>query len=164
MVAILYGSTTGKTEAVADLLQTYFPDSRVFGIADTEPAALAPYDTVLLGTSTWGTGALQDDWKKRLGDFPPEVFAGKVLGFFGLGDKAAFADTFCTGMVELHRRYSPAASRVIGTFSGKEPTAVGLALDDDNQALLTEGRVAGWAERLVEEGAIGPGAAVSARR
>jgi flavodoxin I len=154
-IAILYGSTTGKTEAVADQLQRAFPGSDVLGIADTDPAALAGYDAVILGTSTWGTGDLQEDWRRQLDAFPPSCLAGKTLAFFGLGDRVAFPDTFASAMDFLYRRYAPVAGRVVGATRDREVARVGLALDEDNQAFLTDGRVAGWVDQLVEEG-LGP--------
>ena len=151
-IAILYGSTTGKTEAVAGLLQFYLPGSSVFKVEETTPSDLTAFDTVLVGTSTWGTGVLQDSWNHRLSTFPPDALAGKTLGFFGLGDRVSFSDTFCTAMAHLCARFAPAAARVIGATKERGHPFVGLALDDDNQPLLTEGRVAGWVDQLKNEG------------
>jgi len=143
-IAILYGSTTGKTEAVAQMLQLHFPNADLLRVATSRASDLAKYDAVLLGTSTWGTGALQEDWRRRLTEFPAECLKGKILAFFGLGDKIAFPETFCAALSQLDALYAPAASQVLG--------GTGLTLDDDNQGLLTEGKVAGWADRLKSEG------------
>ena len=61
---IFYGSSTGTTEAVANLIASKL------GIASADvhdagklTADLAgSYDVLILGTSTWGYGELQDDW------------------------------------------------------------------------------------------------------
>ena len=143
-IAIVYGSTTGKTQAVATLLQGHFPGSVVLNVAHIQARDLTEFEVVLLGTSTWATGALQNDWLRRLPLFPPGCLKGKNLAFFGLGDKVAFPDTFCHGMHTLQRHFAPGAVRVLG--------GEGLSLDDDNHHLLTEGRVAGWADKLKEEG------------
>jgi len=141
-VAILYASSTGKTEAVARRIHALFPGSVLFPVAQTTGRDMAPFDLVLVGTPTWGTGALPEAWNRRLGDFPPGVFTGKTLAFFGLGDNVAFATTFCTAVLTLRHRFAPGALLVL------DPP---LLLDDDNRADLTEGMVTAWVHRIKDE-------------
>lgn len=138
-IAILYGSTTGQTRRVAELLRRQFPGSDLWDVAVTHPVDLASYEVVLIGTSTWGTGALQDDWAVRIGDFPPSWAEGKLLAFFGLGDRIVFPDTFCAGVALLEARFVSRAGRIV---------APNLLLDDDNDPGRTEALVTAWASRI----------------
>jgi flavodoxin I len=142
-IAILYGSTTGKTGLVARCLAGHFPGAELLDVAHTAVEHLGKYDAVLVGTSTWGTGILQNHWARRMATLPASAFAGKTLAFFGLGDRQAFPETFCAGMEKLKARYAPAAGRVLGPD---------LVLDHDNEGARTEALVEAWARTLEQEG------------
>lgn len=61
---IFFGSTLGTTENIAGQIATALrisPDD-IHNVADTDPSAVQGYDCLLLGSSTWGAGDLQDDW------------------------------------------------------------------------------------------------------
>lgn len=139
-IAILYGSTTGKTRQVARLLAERLPGAVLFDAGRACAADLVAFDTVLLGTSTWGTGRPQDHWDRRAALLPPEALAGKTLAFFGLGDRKAFPETFCAGTDALRRRYQGAAARVL---------APALCLDHDNDPGLTPGQLDAWLTKLL---------------
>ena len=58
---VYYGSTTGTCEDLANRI------SAALGGADVKNASelgaeAAGYDLIVLGTSTWGDGEVQDDW------------------------------------------------------------------------------------------------------
>lgn len=142
-IAILYGSTTGKTRAAAEVLGREFAEADLWNVADARPEDLAPYGAVLFGTSTWGTGLLQDDWAARVDSFPPECVENKVVAFFGLGDRIVFPDTFCSGVALLEARFAPRAARVVGPA---------LLLDDDNDPGRTQGLLRAWAARIKGSG------------
>ena len=61
---IFYGSTTGTTESVAgriaDVLGISSAD--VHDVSKLTAELVSGYEVLLLGTSTWGDGELQDDW------------------------------------------------------------------------------------------------------
>ena len=60
---IFYASNTGTTAEVAARLGKILgiADSDIHNVADTAPSALGDYDTIILGSSTWGNGDLADD-------------------------------------------------------------------------------------------------------
>lgn len=63
-IGIFYGSSTGTTESVAHTI------AQKLGVAsnDVHDASkltgemVKEYDVLVLGTSTWGCGELQDEW------------------------------------------------------------------------------------------------------
>lgn len=63
---IVYGSTTGTTEAmsqtVARTIESAGVDVVVKKASDSPPEEISNYDLIILGCSTWGDGELQDDF------------------------------------------------------------------------------------------------------
>lgn len=163
-IGIYYGSMTGNTASAASQigveLQT-LGEVEVKSIADVGLGALNNCDLIILGTSTWGLGEIQDDWD-GLETLPGVDLSGKKVAVFGTGDQEGYADTFVDAIGML----ADAAEKVGGTLIGLWPTEgyqytssvaqrgnyfAGLALDDDNQSSLTAERIKGWATQLSEE-------------
>jgi len=158
-IAIVYGSSGGNTEGVAKKIQaTLGMDARVFDIGSADAATLNTFDTLILGTSTWYDGELQDDWESFNTDTLELV--GKRVALFGLGDQEGYGHEFCNGMGILHEVCTDKGAVMIGgdwpaegydfESSGavKNGAFVGLAIDEDNQDELTDERIDTWVERL----------------
>ena len=71
-IGIFYGSSTGTTEGIAKRIAEKLgvEDKDIHDVSNASPADVAPYEILLLGCSTWGTGDLQDDWDSYLGRKP----------------------------------------------------------------------------------------------
>ena len=82
MIGIYYGSSTGNTEAAAnDIAAALGVDAaNIHNVGDTDASTVADYDTLLLGSSTWGAGDLQDDWYDFLDNLKAQDLAGKKIG------------------------------------------------------------------------------------
>lgn len=160
-ILVLHGSTMGNTQQaarqIADIL-----DAESKNIADIQADDLAQYDLLILGTSTWGAGDLQDDWAAFLPQLDCISLAGKTVAVFGLGDQSIYADTFVNGMADLAQKAEACGAALIGAWpkDGYDFIAsralrngqfVGLALDVDNQPELTDQRIAAWTARLKQE-------------
>ena len=157
-VGIFYGSTTGVTEDIANRIAEKIDGAEVFNI-DGNVDELENYDVLLLGTSTWGFGDLQDDWQAVLDDLANLNLAGKKVAYFGSGDQGTFSDTFMDGMAIINEEISKTGATVIGNTSTEgyefnESRAVegdkflGLALD---QSDLTDERIDAWVEQIKKE-------------
>ena len=160
-VGIFYGSTTGVTEDIANRIAEKIDGAEVFNI-DGNVDELENYDVLLLGTSTWGFGDLQDDWQAVLDDLANLNLAGKKVAYFGSGDQGTFSDTFMDGMAIINEEISKTGAIVIGNTSTEgyefnESRAVegdkflGLALDEVNQSDLTDERIDAWVEQIKKE-------------
>ncbi|QZE12861.1 flavodoxin FldA [Halosquirtibacter laminarini] len=158
--AIIYGSTTGNTESVADLIAEKIEGATVLSVGDFDPSDVDSYDNLILGTSTWGAGDLQDDWEEKLDDIASASFEGKVVAFYGLGDSDSYADTFVDGMGKIYDAIKDSGATVVGSvaadgYSYDESEAVvdgkfvGLPLDQDNEEDQTEGRISAWVESFL---------------
>jgi flavodoxin I len=161
-IAIVYGSTTGKTEAIARQLQQHFDDADTINVENLDPTTLNRYELLICGTSTWGLGELQSDWEQMIESIAHVKLEGKKVAFFGLGDQVGFPDSFVDGIATLHQAFVQSGAVSIGRWqdSGYVYAAsaaaengyfLGLPLDEDNQPGLTGERLRMWCEQLKAE-------------
>lgn len=157
-VGIFYGSTTGVTEDIAGRIAEQFEDAEVLNISGNEDR-LEEFDVLILGTSTWGFGDLQDDWVAALDGLSSLNLSDKKVAYFGLGDQETFADTFIDGVGIINDEIEKTGATIIGqtdtdgyTFSESRALVdgkfLGLALDEVNQSDLTDERVEKWTAEL----------------
>jgi flavodoxin I len=135
-VHVIYGSTTGMTEVVAGKVAEAL-GAQAFNINAGDAAAFDA-EMLVLGSSTWGVGDLQDDWMAQL-DGVKANFAGKKVAAFGLGDSVGFADSFCVAADTLASTAKDAGATLVGDV---------LKLDDTNEADQTDPKIAAWVETL----------------
>lgn len=157
-VAIVYGSSTGATESVAQKISEALGGVDVYNVDGLSFDELAGYDFLILGTSTTGIGDLQDDWDSALGKLSKFDFSGKKVALFGLGDSASFSDSFAAAMYTLYKELKGKAELVGAvdvdgyTFDSSDAVIddkfVGLALDEDNEYNETDARIEAWVADL----------------
>lgn len=96
-IAIIYGSTTGNTEQVANTIAGYLNKDNVtvLNVNHATPHHILQADLVLLGSSTWGYGEIQDDFQSFYDTMNADTFRGKSVAIFGCGDSVTFSDVFC---------------------------------------------------------------------
>ncbi len=157
-IGIFYGSTTGVTEEVANKISEKLDNADVYNIAGNLEK-MNDYDVIVMGTSTWGYGDLQDDWQGVLDDMPSLNLSGKKVAYFGTGDQSSFSDTFIDGIGIIHEKIKDSGVTLIGetetdgyTFDGsrgvEDGKFLGLAIDEVNQSDLTDERVEKWTEEI----------------
>lgn len=155
---VVYGSTTGTCESIAQTLGDQL-GAEVINVSDLTANQLAEADNIVLGTSTWGAGELQDDWYDGVNVVKSANLSGKRVALFGCGDSASYSDTFCGGMKELYDAAVAAGATVVGavptdgyTFDDSDAVVdgqfVGLALDDVNEDDKTSERISAWLSAL----------------
>ena len=156
-VAVVYGSAMGNTESAAKLIAEKLGISDVLNIADIDANTINGYDKLIVGTSTWGSGDLQDDWDAF--DFGGLKLHGKTVAIFGMGDSESYSDSFCSAMGKLADKLKGAGANIVGavstegySFEASEAVEngnfVGLALDNDNQEDQTESRIDAWVAKI----------------
>ena len=97
-VTIIFGSTTGNTETVANMIAKNLNDYEVTlcYVTDATDDCIKNAELILYGCSTWGYGELQDDfipyYEKSM---TSRLLRGKNVAVFGCGDKENFEDVFC---------------------------------------------------------------------
>lgn len=151
---VVYGSSTGMCEEIAGKIASKLSVSAI-NVTDLNADVLAGNDNLLIGTSTWGAGELQDDWYDGVDLLKDTDLAGKVVAVFGCGDSAGYSDTFCGGMRELYDAAKAGGATLVGevstegyTFDDSDAIVdgkfVGLALDDVNEDDITDSRIDAW--------------------
>ncbi len=102
-VLVIYGSTTGNTESAAKTIAQQLSGHEVecMDVSNVSKADFESATTLILGTSTWGFGDLQDDWDSALDTLRSANLSGKSVAFFGYGDSSSYPDTFVDGMSYL---------------------------------------------------------------
>ena len=155
---VVYGSSTGTCESIAQTIGQK-TGAEVIDVASLSADQLEDADSILLGTSTWGAGELQDDWYDGVKTLKSANLSGKKVAVFGCGDSESYSDTFCSGMKELYDAAQAAGATLVGevstdgyTFDDSEAVVdgkfVGLALDDVNEDDKTETRIDAWLPTL----------------
>ena len=161
---VFYGSTTGTTESVANLIAEKFgvTPADVHDVSKMSADMVGAYEALILGTSTWGDGELQDDWYDGIKVLKGMDLKDKVIALFGCGDSESYGDTFCDGMGILYEDLKDSGCRFVGAVSDADYTYsssvsvidgkfVGLAIDDMNESDKTERRIASWTDLLKAE-------------
>ena len=159
-ICVVYGSSMGNTEEAANLIAAELGVDDIYNIGSTTAEVLNGYDKLVIGTSTWGSGDLQDEWDSF--DLDSIKVKDKVIALFGMGDSSSYSDTYCNGMGILFEKFSANGAKIVGAVSTdgyeidesiavKDGKFVGLALDADNQSDLTESRIKAWVEQIKPE-------------
>ena len=159
-IGLFYGSGMGNTKRVAEMIKAELGDTvESHDIAKSFADDIRKYDALVLGTSTWQLGDLEDDWDAFFPDLDSIDFKGKRVAFFGLGDQVIYGESFCSGMRMLHDKVKERGATIVGSwpadgYSYESSKAVadgkfvGLAIDEENQAELTPQRVKQWVQQI----------------
>ncbi|GMI25533.1 hypothetical protein TrCOL_g9107 [Triparma columacea] len=184
-VGIVFGTSTGSTEEVADAIASRInevlgsgscdPPICVDNVVGTLSSTFSTYSSVICGTPTWNTGAETERsgtaWDEvyygEMGDLKLE---GKKVAVFGLGDQESYGENYADASGELYDVLQSLGVKSFGettvddSYVHEESKAqrgdkfVGLLCDQANQDDLTPGRVERWVDQLVAEGFFADGA------
>ncbi len=160
-IGIFYGSTTGTTEEVANQIakKIGISDEHVHNVGDADASALTEYDVLLLGSSTWGAGDLQDEWEDFLPEAKEQNLAGKTVAIFGCGNPQNHPDTFCGSLATIKEEMAATNCTFVGETSTEgyeydetpceqDGKFIGLLLDEVNEDDKTPARIDAWLESL----------------
>ncbi|MCK9270276.1 MAG: flavodoxin [Bacteroidales bacterium] len=162
-IGIFYGSSTGSTEKVAELICNALGQERcmVINVEDASKADLNKYPYLVLGTPTWEIGEMQEDWLDFIGELKKADLKKKKIAIFGLGDQEASADSFADGAGRLYDAVADKATIIgawptegydfVESMAVKDGKFVGLIIDEDNQKEKTAERVTAWVKMLKKE-------------
>lgn len=164
-IGLFYGTTTGKTESAAEMIRDALGGEDVVtlhDIADVDGDEFSQYENIIIGCPTWNIGELQSDWDGYFDELDNIDFKGKKVAYFGTGDQIGYADNFQDAMGILEEKISGLGGKTVGfwptegyeyeaSLAVKNGKFVGLAIDEDNQAELTEERIQKWVDQLKTE-------------
>ena len=158
---VIYGSSTGTCEAIAEKIASKL-GCEAMNVQDLTADTINDHQNLILGTSTWGAGELQDDWYDGLKPLQDADLNGKTIALFGCGDCESYSDTFVGGIGELYNGIKDSGARFIGsvdadgyTFDDSEAVVdgkfIGLPLDDINEDDKTDVRIENWLSAISPE-------------
>jgi flavodoxin I len=151
---VVFGSSTGTCEAIAEKIAQKL-GCEVIDVQNLTADVVNNNQNLILGTSTWGAGELQDDWYDGLKVLQGADLSGKTIALFGCGDCESYGDTFVGGIGELFNALKTSGATFVGavdidgyTFGDSEAVVdgkfVGLPLDDVNEDDKTDARIEAW--------------------
>lgn len=158
---VIYGSSTGTCQSIAEKIASKLKVEAI-DVQTLDAGVVDSYDNLIIGTSTWGAGELQDDWYDGLKLLQGANLSGKTIAIFGCGDCESYGDTFVSAMGELYNGLKGSGAAFIGrmptagyNFSDSEAVVdgefVGLALDDVNEEDKTDERIDAWIESIKDK-------------
>ena len=172
-IGLFYGSNDGHTEDVAERIKAAFdvyePDLvSIANIAHASIEVIACWDNLIFGIPTWNIGQLQDDWDIFFPELDNLDLTGKQIAIFGLGDQYEYSSTFLDAVGILADKVMECGGDLVGLWSAKgyqhlDSLALdgdyflGLALDEDHQPELTDGRIETWVAQILDEFGIAEG-------
>lgn len=161
-IGIFYGSSTGTCEDLAGRIADKLgvSSSDVYSADKLTADLVNQYEVLVLGTSTWGDGELQDDWYDGIKVLKAADLSNKLVALFGCGDSDSYGDTYCDGMGIIYEDLKDSGCSFIGnkvstdgySFSSSiavvDGAFVGLALDEVNQSDESDSRIEAWTTEL----------------
>jgi len=114
---VIFGSTTGNTEEVANYVTNGLKGAghevTLKNVIDAKPSELSEYELIVLGTSTWNEGELQDDFIPFHEEMTGVDLAGKKAAVFGCGE--SIYEHFCTGVDTLEAKLKELGAEIVAT-------------------------------------------------
>lgn len=160
-IGIYFGSSTGTCEDIANKIAEKLgvASDDVHNVSEFDEATAKGYDVLLLGSSTWGDGDLQDDWFDAAETIKGMDLSGKTVALFGCGDSADYPDTFCDSLKHLYDAVKETGATILPGVSTdgyavtdsaavEDGKFLGLALDEVNEPDQDEERIDAWVEAV----------------
>ncbi len=162
-IGLFYGSTTCYTEMVAERIGKLLGENRIDinNISHVPVFNALNYNFIIFGIPTWDYGELQEDWDLAWDDLAQLDLSGRTVALFGLGDQVGYSQWFQDALGYLANQLLACGATLVGQWpiagydfsESKGLTADGqhfwgLALDEENQADLTEPRLRQWLAQL----------------
>lgn len=168
-IGLYYNFDTNKTSRVAQKIKEAFEKEGNYEIVPVDvdenmtEEQFKEFEYMLLGVATWMDGELPYYWDEFVPAIEDTDMKGKHLAIFGLGDQVNGTENFqdAIGLLAYSLEERGAVlygftstegyefERSVGVKDGK---FLGLSIDIENQAALTNERVEAWVKQLKQEG------------
>ncbi|MEH6875733.1 MAG: flavodoxin [Candidatus Competibacter sp.] len=163
-IGLFYATDTGNTRKVAKMIKKQFDEGEIelFNVKGATTENLTACDALIFGTPTLGDGELPETLTEFLPTLESVDLSGKTVALYGLGDQVGYPDEFVDALGILYKKLKKMGVRFVGSWSAegyeftkskalRDGEFVGLVLDQDNQADLTEERLEEWLELVKPE-------------
>ncbi|MBP6976713.1 MAG: flavodoxin domain-containing protein [Bacteroidales bacterium] len=167
-IGIVYWPKRGSVELNAKRIQVEWGETvaELIPLRDMDMNLLKDYTYLIFGCSTVGADSWRDAYTgnpwlhfyTKLGKMNLD-FRGKKVALYGLGDQVLYPRHYVDEMARLAKELQAHGAVIVGKWpaEGYEHTEskayddgffLGLALDEHNQAELSEGRIREWVSDL----------------
>ena len=163
-IGLFYSFNSVKTAKIAQKIRSLFNEFEVesVNVEEADEKSIDLYQNLIFGAPTWFDGELPNYWDEYLPAVEDKDLSGKKLAIFGLGDQVNYSENFCDAIGILAEFFEKRGVQLAGKFpaEGYEFEAskavrnnefLGLPLDQENQARLTNSRIERWVETLKSE-------------
>jgi flavodoxin I len=169
-IGLFFASSTGNTRRIAKAIKKRYHDDTMadaLNVNKATPELFASYSHLILGSSTLGAGALPGLSTDCMGggweEFLPKIehldFSGKTIALFGLGNQDKYPDEFIDAVGILYDFFKARGANFAGFWPADDyafiaskalvdDEFVGLALDQENQKMLTDARLEAWLKAI----------------
>ena len=161
-IGIFFGSMSGNTRLVAEMIHSKLSDHEVsvFDIFETSPHEIDKFDNLIFGAPSWGKMELHEDWRKFLRRMKKVDLSNKKIALFGLGDQIMFSNAFADSIGILYDELKDQGCQIVGNWKAGDymfkkshslngDKFLGLVIDEDNQSELTENRIDKWLNEIL---------------
>ncbi|RLD34981.1 MAG: flavodoxin [Bacteroidetes bacterium] len=167
-IVLLYWREGGNTERAARKIYELFDPEciEIYDVPSFNVDTIENYDLIIIGGSTvgadnWSDTSDDNEWTIFFRKLEQHNLTGKSMALFGLGDQILYPNHFVDDLGVLKEEVDKVGANLIGRWpvSGysftesegvEEDMFYGLALDEDNQAELTDERIKQWTDFLKE--------------
>ncbi|MFB6317048.1 flavodoxin [Saccharicrinis sp. FJH54] len=163
MTALFYSFTAKKSSQVAKhIIEEWGKGLEVVDVDKARGEDLAKYDALILGVPTWFDGELPSYWDEMVPEIENADLKGKKAAIYGLGDQKGYPENYVDGIglmadilmeqgIEIVGHTSAEGYKFERSVSYRNGEFIGLALDFENQAGLSEERIKNWVKQLKKE-------------
>jgi flavodoxin I len=163
-LAIIYSFNTHKSKKISEKIIKALGKTEITPVNAEElnKNIFEKYDNFLLSAPTWFDGELPNYWDEFVPDLEEMDLRGKKFAIFGLGDQKGYPENFCDAIGILADIIENCGGKTIGhtkiknyNFEASKAQRgdkfVGLPLDQENQARMTDSRINEWVEQIKKE-------------
>jgi flavodoxin I len=159
---VIYGSTTGNCEDAAKKIASHFDDVVVKEVTSVKSDELIQHKSIIMGSSTWGEGEIQEDFEPFLEEISSVDLSGYTIAIFGTGDGITYSETFVDAMKYIYDAVVESGGKIIGgvdtdgyDFDDSQSIIngkfVGLPLDYNNEEEKVESRIEAWVQAIKQD-------------
>lgn len=160
-IGVFYSFNSHKTKKIGEKIVELLGESKAESMnaeTVTEKEFLR-YNHLILGVPTWFDGELPNYWDEFVPAIEDMDLSGKTVAIYGLADQVGYPENFGDAVGLMAKLLVSRGATVIGetspegyTFESSKALVngqfLGLILDQENQARLTEKRLEKWIEQI----------------
>ncbi len=162
-IGIFYSFNSQKTKLIGEKIIELFNEGEIEAInAETvSEEEFLRYDRMILGVPTWFDGELPNYWDEFVPAIEDLDMTGKKVAIYGLADQKGYPENFGDAVGLMTNLLKQRGAEIVGETSTEGYTFessraiqngkfVGLILDQENQARLTQARLDMWIKQVKE--------------